>query len=196
MFLICENLGSLPPRMLCVKIGWNWLSASGEENFFISSMYFRYFIRISPWKRVGPFIWTNLNPLHSPKDALCQVRLLLAQWFWRRFFNFVNEISLFRNYLPFILTITQALYKVWLKLAQWFLRRRWKCEVYRRTENQTDDVPQVIRRARLSFQLRWTKYDRLWNLQNPDKHLRSKGFVILDTGYHFMSHLTDIKLKF
>ena len=27
-------------------------------------MYFHYFVIISPWKRAGPFIWTNLNPLH------------------------------------------------------------------------------------------------------------------------------------
>ena len=33
----------------------------------------------------------------SPKDALCQDWLKLAQWFWRReFFNFVNVFSLFR----------------------------------------------------------------------------------------------------
>ena len=37
----------------------------------------------------------------SPKDALCQVWLKLAQWFWRRrFYNLVNVFSLFRNYLP------------------------------------------------------------------------------------------------
>ena len=44
-----------------------------------------------------------LNKLESPspKDALCQVWLILAQWFWRRrFFNFVNVFSLFRYYLP------------------------------------------------------------------------------------------------
>ena len=27
-------------------------------------MYFCYFTIISPWKRAGSFIWTNLNPLH------------------------------------------------------------------------------------------------------------------------------------
>ena len=35
----------------------------------------------------------NLNPHpgRKSKDALCQVWLKLAQWFWRRrFFNFVN----------------------------------------------------------------------------------------------------------
>ena len=72
----------------------------------------------------------------SPKDALCQVWLKLAQWFWRRrFFNFVNVFSLFRNYLPLEKggahylnklespSPKDALCQVWLKLAQWFWRR-------------------------------------------------------------------------
>ena len=46
---------SLHPRMLCANLGWNWLSGSGKESFLISSMYFRYFIIISPWKRAGSF---------------------------------------------------------------------------------------------------------------------------------------------
>ena len=37
-------------------------------------MYFRYFVIISPWKRVWPFIWTNLNPLHP--------RMLCAKFGW------------------------------------------------------------------------------------------------------------------
>ena len=36
----------------------------------------------------------------SHKNALWQVWLNLAQWFWRRFLNFVNLFSLFRNYPP------------------------------------------------------------------------------------------------
>ena len=43
-----------------------------EEDFWISSMFFRYFLIISPWK-----YWEalNLNKLESlsPNDALCQV---------------------------------------------------------------------------------------------------------------------------
>ena len=81
----------------------------------------------------------HLNKLISPshKNALCQVWLKLAQWFWiRRFFNFVNVFSLFRNYLPLeksgALHLNKlespspkdALCQVWLKLAQWFWRRR------------------------------------------------------------------------
>ena len=37
-------------------------------------MYFRLFLIISPWKRAGPFIWTNLNPLHP--------RMLCAKFGW------------------------------------------------------------------------------------------------------------------
>ena len=118
----------------------------------------------------------------SPKDALCQVWLKLAQWFWtRRFLNFINVFSLFRNYLPLEKGGTlhlnklespspkDALCQVWLKLARWFWRRRWKCEkftdrrmdgrTYRQTDGRrtTDDGRQVIRKAHLSFQLRWAK---------------------------------------
>ena len=63
-FFIWRNLKPLHPRMLCAKFGWNWLSGSGEEDFIISSMYVCSFVNISPWKRAGPFIWTNLNPFH------------------------------------------------------------------------------------------------------------------------------------
>ena len=97
-FFIWRNLYPLHPRMLCAKIVWNWIS--GSEDFLISSMYFCYFLIISPWKRVGPFIWRKLRS-PSPKDDLCLVWLKLAQWFWRRrFLNFVNAFSLFLNYVP------------------------------------------------------------------------------------------------
>ena len=38
--------------------------------------YFRYFVMISPLKKVWPFIWTNLNPLH-PRMQECFVPSLL-----------------------------------------------------------------------------------------------------------------------
>ena len=58
----------------------------------ILSTFFRYFIIISP---------LNNHKSPSPKDALCQVWLKLVELFWRRFLNFVKEISVVRNYLPF-----------------------------------------------------------------------------------------------
>ena len=100
-------------------------------------MYFCYFVIISPWKRVGALHLKKLES-PSPKDVLCQVWLKLAKWFWRRrFINFVNVFSLFRNYLPLKRglalplnklespSLKDALCQVWLKLAQWFWRRRF-----------------------------------------------------------------------
>ena len=72
---IWTNLNPLQFRMHCAKFGWNWPSGSGKEYFFkISSMYFRYFVIISPWEYAGPFIWTNLNALH--------LRMLCAKLDW------------------------------------------------------------------------------------------------------------------
>ena len=70
------------------------------EKKIISSIYFLYFIIISPWKRIWPFIWTNLKPLHP------RVHCAKVGWNWPSgsgeeiFFHFVNVFSLFRNYLP------------------------------------------------------------------------------------------------
>ena len=76
-FFIWSNLNPLHPKMHCAKFGSNWSSCSGEKDFFlISSMYiyFRYFAIISPWKRAGPFIWTNLNSHHR--------RMICAKFGW------------------------------------------------------------------------------------------------------------------
>ena len=71
---VWTNLSPHYPRIHCAKCGWSWPSVSGEEDFLISSMYFRYFVIISLWKRAGSFIWTNLNPLHP--------RMLCAKFVW------------------------------------------------------------------------------------------------------------------
>ena len=42
----------------------------------------------------------NRHEFPSPKEALCQIKLKLAQWFWRGFLNFVSAFSLFRYNLP------------------------------------------------------------------------------------------------
>ena len=106
-FFICTDLSPLHPKMHCAKFGWNWLSGSWEDKFYILSIYFRYFVIISPWKRAGP---TYLNKLESPShlDALCQVWWKLGEWFWtrsfflyRKFFFFFFFL-LFRNYLSLI----------------------------------------------------------------------------------------------
>ena len=88
-----------PKDALCLV--WLKLAQLFRRRFFlISSMYFRYFLFIPPLEK-GRVL--HLNKLESPlpNDALCQVSLKLAQWFWRRrFLNVVNVFLLFRNYLP------------------------------------------------------------------------------------------------
>ena len=72
-------------------------------------------------------VWLNLGALESPspKDALCQVWLNLAEWFLRRYLNFVNMLLSFLNHLPLEISVALHLNKVWLNMAQWFLRRRF-----------------------------------------------------------------------
>ena len=119
MALHLKKLESLSSKDACAKINWNWLSGLVLEkrNFLISSMYFPYFVIISPWKRAGPFIWIKLSPLHP--------RMLCAKfgWNWPSSSGEENEN---------------------VKSLQ--------------TDRQTiDDGRQVIRKAHLSFQLRWAK---------------------------------------
>ena len=72
------NLNLLHPRMLCAKFGWNWPSGSGEIlNIILHS---RYYLPLEQ----GVALYLNKLDSPSSKDALCQVRLKLTQWFWRR----------------------------------------------------------------------------------------------------------------
>ena len=63
VFFKNKNSSPLHWEMHCTNLV-NWSSGSGEDDFKISLMYFRYFIIISLWKWARPFIWTNLNPFH------------------------------------------------------------------------------------------------------------------------------------
>ena len=66
----------------------------------------------------------------SPKDALCQVWLKLAQWFWRRFLNFINVILLLRSSLSPIGKLTDF--------------RKWWTTDNRRPENLRWALPLKI----------------------------------------------------
>ena len=107
-----------------------------EKFFFVNFIsVFSLFHNYLPLEK-GEVLHLNKLESPSPKDALCQVWLKFAQWFWRRnFSNFFNVFSLFRNYLPFrkggaflwnkleTSSPRNALCQVCLKLAQWFLNR-------------------------------------------------------------------------
>ena len=90
----------------CAKFGWNWSGGSWEVvNVFLL------FCNYLPLKRAWDFIWTNLNPLYT--RMLCAKFGWNAQWFLRkRFLNFVNIYSLFRNYLPLEKDVTLYLNKL------------------------------------------------------------------------------------
>ena len=139
-------------------------------------MFFRYFLIISPWRRMGPLNLTNLNP-HNPRMICAKFRFDLVKWFLRRrFLKFVNVFLLFHYYLPLKKGVALhlnklespstkgALCQVWLKLSRWFLRRRWTCEKFTdgRTDGRTDDGRQAIRKVHLSFHHRWAKNTMVW----------------------------------
>ena len=85
--------------------------------FYILWMYFRYFVIISPWKRTGPFNWTNVNSVHS--------RILCAKFGWNRswrrrflissmYFCHFLIISLWKRAGPFLWTNFNPLYPMML----------------------------------------------------------------------------------
>ena len=115
----------------------------------------------------------HLNKLESTshKDALCQVWLKLALWFWRkRFLNFINVFSLIRNYLP--LEKGKALHlKLWIPFTQVCFvpslddigpvvlekMKMWKftTTLTTTTTTTTENWKILIREAHLSLRLRW-----------------------------------------
>ena len=113
------------------------LEIGSEEVFFLNFVnVFSLFPKYPPLEKGGA-LHLKILEFPSPKGALCQVWLKLAQWFWRsRCFNFINVFSLFRNYLPLgkdgALQLKKSkfplpkdsLCQIWLKLAQWLWRRR------------------------------------------------------------------------
>ena len=64
-----------------------WFLRRKFSNFVNEFLQFRNYL---PLEKGGALHLNNLESL-SPKNALCQVWMKLAQWFWRRkFFNFFN----------------------------------------------------------------------------------------------------------
>ena len=104
-----NKLESLLPKDALCQVWLKLAHGSWEENFKISSMYllFRNYLPLEE----GVALHLNKLESTSPKDALCQVWLKLAQWFWRRFlifssmyFGFFIIISPWKRVWPFIWT--------------------------------------------------------------------------------------------
>ena len=115
----------------------------------------------------------HLNKLEFPSstDALCQVWLKLAKGFWRRrYWNFVNVFSLFRNYLPLEKGVALHLYKLEFPssnntLWQVWLKKPSGCKCEKFMDRRTDDRRQAIRKTHLSFQSRWAKKENHKHIQ-------------------------------
>ena len=139
-----------------------------KKIFKIHQCIFCNFVIITSWKRVWPFIWTNLNAL-QPRRHCCKFGWNLDGCFWRRrFFNFVNVFLLFQNYLPLekdgalnLKNLNPLHPRMLCAKTQWFWRRRWNCEKFATmptTTMTTKDNGQIlIRKAHLSLWLRWAK---------------------------------------
>ena len=106
---------------------WFW-----RIRFLNTSMYFRYCVMTSPWKRVWPFIWINLMLIFQPKRICAKFGWNWPSGTWGKdFFIFVIVFSILCNYLPFKKGVAPHLnklvfplpkdtfFQVWLKLALW-----------------------------------------------------------------------------
>jgi hypothetical protein len=106
-----------------------------DKNIFKDFQCIFTFAIISPWRRVVPYVWANLNSLH-PSIFCIKFDWICLGWFWRRrFLKIFSVFSLFRYYLslekgyPLRLNKLEFplpkndLCKVWLKFTQWFWRR-------------------------------------------------------------------------
>ena len=95
-----NKLESPSPKNALCKYCLKWAQWFWRRIFLNFVNLFSLFRNYIPLKMGGAL---HLNEHESPssKDALCQIQLKLAQWFWRKyFFNFVNVFLLFRHYLP------------------------------------------------------------------------------------------------
>ena len=87
--------------MFCAIFGRNWPNGSGEKALKIFTIYnFTFFHYYLPLES-GLALHLNKLESPSPKDALCQVCLKLANRFWRRkLINVLNRNLQFHYHLP------------------------------------------------------------------------------------------------
>ena len=78
------NLGLLHRRMLRCQVWLKLVLWFLRRRFLNFVNIFLLFVIISPWKRAGLFIWTNLIPFTQGCFNLCQVCLKFVQWFLTR----------------------------------------------------------------------------------------------------------------
>ena len=156
------------PRMLCAKIGCNWLSGSGEEIFF-------YFVNVFSLFRnyIGNGCGLSFEQtwIHIPKGCFASRMVYISTAvlgknifiFRRCIFAILQLFPLQKDMAPHLsnlesTSLENALCQVWLKFDQWFCRRRWNWENFTTTTTTTtttDNGHILIRNVHFSLRLRW-----------------------------------------
>ena len=142
-----------------------------------------YFVIISPWKRMGPFIWINLNPLHPRMFCAKFVEIGLVVLEKKMYFEFAISLSsplgkgqalhLKKKKLNPIHPRMLCAKFCWnwsVSLSTW----RWKCEKFRQTDEQ-----------QVSFQLQCNKVNNFfipnfWYSSNLKDHFLVTASVIFN----------------
>ena len=140
-------MNPLHPRMLCYQ---DWLVLEKKILNFVNV--FSLFRNYLPLENGRALHLIKLES-PSPKDTLSAVWLKLSKLCWRRrFFNFVNVFSLFRNYVPLEKGGAPSFKQTWIPFTRGCFvpslveigpvvldkkMKMWK--VYRRTDRQTTD---------------------------------------------------------
>ena len=101
--LLLNRLQSHLPKDALYHFIWNWPIGSGVKKSFNFINFFLLFCYYLPLEKGGDL---PMNKLESPssKNALCQVWLKFALWFYRIFLNYVNEfqaLHLNKTWIPF-----------------------------------------------------------------------------------------------
>ena len=110
MVLLRTNLNPIQPRMLCAKVGWDWLRGSGEEDFLNFVNLFSLFLNYLPLEKGGG---PSFEETRTPFTQGCFV----PNWFKNWPSGSGEEDFLFRKYI---------------------LWRGWNVKVYRKTDGPTD----------------------------------------------------------
>ena len=140
-----------------------------RRRFLKLSIYFHYFITISPWKRAWPFIWTNMISITQRcfVSSLVEIDPVVLK---KQIFKVCQCIFVISLLSPLGKGCCLSFAEIWIPITQGcfvasfveigpvVLKKKMKMwKVYRQTDRQMDDRQQVIRKAHLSYQLRWAK---------------------------------------
>ena len=101
-------------KVVRAKFGWKLHTGSGE-NFFANFVnVFSLFCNHIPLEKWGALQLNNII-YPPPRDDLCQVWLILSQWFWRRRFL---KLSMYFRYFVFISTWKRPESFIWIPIIQ------------------------------------------------------------------------------